>query len=145
LLCLHVSMALNVTISLQTVVTILCFTSVTGADHDPFENPPMSKWSEYCFMSNLGKIKSCLKEDPTLLDRRESYLRYNGLLHVIFGAIFGAICKSPEFTYKMHPPVPMDDENLVINCGRSKFAGHQYVGLLVGQPKRWRSETSKEE
>jgi hypothetical protein len=84
-------------------------------------------------MSNLGKIKSCLKEDPTLLDRRESYLRYNGLLHVIFGAI----CKSPIFGPPLHPWLPTNDENIirVNNCGRSKLAGYQY-GTLVRNIER---------
>jgi hypothetical protein len=60
-------------------------------------------------MSKLSKIKSCLKEDPTLLDLRESYPRYNGLLHVIFGAM----CKTLYFSHRLHPWVPTDDENIV--------------------------------
>jgi hypothetical protein len=85
------------------------FTSESAADHDPFKNPLMSKWSEYCYMSKLGKIKSCLKESPTLLDRRESYFRLNGLLHVVFGAM----CTSTDFKKNLHDWVPTNDEDIL--------------------------------
>jgi hypothetical protein len=60
-------------------------------------------------MSNLSKIKSYLKADPKLLDMRESYLRHNGLLHVVFGAM----SKSPDFRHNLHQRVPQREENIV--------------------------------
>jgi hypothetical protein len=59
---------------------------VRGADYHPYNNSMMSEWSRACFAADLDKMKSCLEQDPTLLDRRESILRLNGLLHVAAGA-----------------------------------------------------------
>jgi hypothetical protein len=49
-------------------------------------NPMMTEWSRVCFKADLDKIKDCLVQDPSLLDRRESILRLNGILHVVAGA-----------------------------------------------------------
>ena len=45
----------------------------------------MSEWMKDCFKGNLDKIKEHLEKEPRLLDRRESLLRMNGLMHVIEG------------------------------------------------------------
>ena len=45
----------------------------------------MSEWMKGCFNGNLDKIKEHLEKEPRLLDRRESLLRMNGLMHVIQG------------------------------------------------------------
>ena len=45
----------------------------------------MSEWMKDCYYGRLGKIKRHLEEEPRLLDRRESLLRLNGLMHVIQG------------------------------------------------------------
>jgi hypothetical protein len=70
----------------------------------------MSEWSKHCFLSDLDRIKAALKKDPTLLDKRESCCRFNGLLHVIFGAIG----KSPLFEHVTgNERVPINEEQIV--------------------------------
>ena len=49
----------------------------------------MSDWMKDCFYGRLDKIKKHLEEEPRLLDRRESLLRLNGLMHVIQGFRLG--------------------------------------------------------
>jgi hypothetical protein len=49
-------------------------------------NPMMTEWSRVCFRADLNKIKDCLEQDLSLLDRRESILQLNGILHVVAGA-----------------------------------------------------------
>lgn len=46
----------------------------------------MSEWSHVYFRADLDEMKVYLNRNPTLLDRRESILRLNGLLHVVAGA-----------------------------------------------------------
>ena len=55
-----------------------------GGDYS-WEAPHMSQWMKDCFYGKLDKIKIHLEEEPRLLDRRESLLRLNGLMHVIQG------------------------------------------------------------
>ena len=45
----------------------------------------MSEWMKACYYGRLDEIKKHLEKEPRLLDRRESLLRMNGLMHVIQG------------------------------------------------------------
>ena len=54
-----------------------------GMDYD---GPLRSKFSYHCFNGELDKIKACIENDPTLIDRRETCLRMNSLLHVVRGS-----------------------------------------------------------
>lgn len=58
----------------------------TGGDYNPVQGPHMSPWSKDCYTANLKQIKTHLEKDKKILDRRESVLRMNGLMHVIAGA-----------------------------------------------------------
>ena len=55
-----------------------------GGDYS-WESPHMSPWMKNCYHGRLDKIKEHLEIEPRLLDRRESLLRKNGLMHVIQG------------------------------------------------------------
>lgn len=101
----------NICICLSvTLKSSICIFSALGGDHNPFKNPLMSEWSKHCFLSDLDRIKAALKKDPTLLDKRESCCRFNGLLHVIFGAIG----KSPLFEHVTgNERVPINEEQIV--------------------------------
>jgi hypothetical protein len=56
-----------------------------GGDYFP-ESPHLSEWMKDCYSGDIAKVKAHLKCQPKLLDRRESLLRCNGLLHVILGS-----------------------------------------------------------
>jgi hypothetical protein len=61
------------------------FCSGNGGDYSP-GSPHLSEWTKDCYSDKIAEVKTHLKCQTKLLDRRESLLRYNGLLHVIFGS-----------------------------------------------------------
>ena len=67
------------------IILLLCtFISAMDGDYS-YESPHMSPWMKDCYHGRLDKIKEHLEIEPRLLDRRESLLRKNGLMHVIQG------------------------------------------------------------
>ena len=64
----------------------------TGFDYNPANNPRLSDWCKACFYANVDKVQKYLNgivtEDDkvSLLERRESMIRFCGIFHVICGA-----------------------------------------------------------
>ncbi len=57
-----------------------------GGDYYPFENPILSQWVRDCYTGDLLAVQAQAEKDPTLIEKRESVLRYSALFHVIAGA-----------------------------------------------------------
>ena len=78
-----------------------------------------------CFSGKLDKIKAHLEREPRLLDRRESLLRLNGLMHVVQG-------------YRMKPtPSHMECLKFLVQRGTpvdsKDVAGHTCLHYCTGK------------
>lgn len=65
---------------------ILRYQWAEGGDYSPFENRTLSDWCRDCYNGDLIAVKKHLENDPSVLERRESVLRFSGIFHVVAGA-----------------------------------------------------------
>ena len=78
-----------------------------------------------CFSGKLDKIKAHLEKEPRLLDRRESLLRMNGLMHVVQGYRLKPSARHMECVkFLVEKGTPVDSKDV---------AGHTCVHMCTGK------------